>query len=319
MVGGLFSALEPLAFLGMALYTVSMARRGGRKHANRIALSWSVGCGIMSFVGAGFLGFAHTLPQVNIWTHGTLVTAMHGHLAFWGAYAMLIFGMIAYALPEMTGRKLYNHWANEWAFWLSNIGMVAMTGAFAVAGVTQVYLERRVGMDFLEVQKAVQVHFFEARSDVVVVLHPLTDHRRQLFVDLHDELLSAPPGFMLVVSFNPGYQRSLKEMKPSTRQRFVGLSFDFPAAPLEERIVQGETEAEPATCRRLVALAKKVRSVEHLGLAERPSTRLLVDTARLIKSGLPARLACRVGIVEPLTDDAEVATAIQDLVHLVFD
>jgi len=160
MVGGLFSALEPLAFLGMALYTVSMARRGGRKHANRIALSWSVGCGIMSFVGAGFLGFAHTLPQVNIWTHGTLVTAMHGHLAFWGAYAMLIFGMIAYALPEMTGRKLYDHWANEWAFWLSNIGMVAMTGAFAVAGVTQVYLERRVGMDFLEVQKAVQVHFF---------------------------------------------------------------------------------------------------------------------------------------------------------------
>ena len=160
MVGGLFSALEPLAFLGMALYTVAMARRGGRKHANRIALSWSVGCGIMSFVGAGFLGFAHTLPQVNIWTHGTLVTAMHGHLAFWGAYSMLIFAMIAYALPEMTGRKLYDHWANEWAFWLSNIGMVSMTGAFAVAGVTQVYLERRVGMDFLEVQKAVQIHFF---------------------------------------------------------------------------------------------------------------------------------------------------------------
>jgi len=159
MVGGFFSALEPLAFLGMALYTVAMARRGGRKHANRIALSWSVGCGILSFVGAGFLGFAHTLPQVNIWTHGTLVTAMHGHLAFWGAYSMLIFAMIAYALPEMTGRKLYDHWANEWAFWLSNIGMVSMTGAFAVAGVTQVYLERRVGMDFLEVQKAVQVHF----------------------------------------------------------------------------------------------------------------------------------------------------------------
>ncbi len=159
MVGGVFSALEPLAFLGMALYTVAMARRGGRKHANSTALAWSVGCGIMSFVGAGFLGFAHTLPQVNIWTHGTLVTAMHGHLAFWGAYAMLIFAMIAYALPEMTGRKLYDHWANEWAFWVSNIGMVAMTGAFAVAGITQVYLERRVGMDFLDVQDAVAVHF----------------------------------------------------------------------------------------------------------------------------------------------------------------
>lgn len=159
MVGGIFSALEPLAFLGMALYTVAMARRGGRKHDNSTALYWSVGCGIMSFVGAGFLGFAHTLPQVNIWTHGTLVTAMHGHLAFWGAYAMLIFAMIAYALPEMTGRKLYTHWANEWAFWVSNIGMIAMTGAFAVAGITQVYLERRVGMDFLDVQDAVQVHF----------------------------------------------------------------------------------------------------------------------------------------------------------------
>ncbi|MCO4770761.1 MAG: cbb3-type cytochrome c oxidase subunit I [Deltaproteobacteria bacterium] len=160
MVGGIFSALEPLAFLGMALYTVAMARRGGRRHENKTALNWSVGCGIMSFVGAGFLGFAHTLPQVNIWTHGTLVTAMHGHLAFWGAYAMLIFAMIAYALPEMTGRTFYAHWANEWAFWVSNIGMIAMTGAFAVAGITQVYLERRVGMDFLDVQDAVQIHFF---------------------------------------------------------------------------------------------------------------------------------------------------------------
>jgi nitric oxide reductase subunit B len=159
MVGGFFSALEPLAFLGMALYTVTMARRGGRRHDNRVALYWSVGCGIMSFVGAGFLGFAHTLPQVNIWTHGTLVTAMHGHLAFWGAYGMLIFGMISYALPELTGRKLYTSWVPEWAFWLSNIGMIAMTGAFAVAGITQVYLERRVGMDFLDVQDAVAVHF----------------------------------------------------------------------------------------------------------------------------------------------------------------
>jgi nitric oxide reductase subunit B len=159
-VGGFFSALEPLAFLGMALYTVTMARRGSRRHDNRMALYWSVGCGIMSFVGAGFLGFAHTLPQVNIWTHGTLVTAMHGHLAFWGAYAMLIFAMISYALPEITGRKLFAGWVPEWAFWLSNIGMLAMTGAFAVAGITQVYLERRVGMDFLDVQEAVAVHFF---------------------------------------------------------------------------------------------------------------------------------------------------------------
>ena len=159
MVGGFFSALEPLAFLGMALYTVTMARRGERRHDNRVALYWAVGTGIMSFVGAGFLGFAHTLPQVNIWTHGTLVTAMHGHLAFWGAYGMLIFAMIAYALPEMTGRKLFGGWLPEWSFWISNIGMISMTGAFAVAGIGQVYLERRMGLDFLETQEALEVHF----------------------------------------------------------------------------------------------------------------------------------------------------------------
>ena len=159
----------------------------------------------------------------------------------------------------------------------------------------------------------------EARSDVVVVLHPLTDHRRQLFVDRHDEVLTASDDFMLVVSFNPGYQRSLKEMKPSTRQRFVGLGFGYPSRAVEAEILTGETAAAPAVAQRLVALAAKIRAVEHLGLAEMPSTRLLVDAARLIGSGLPARLACRVGIVEPLTDDADVATALQDLVHLVFD
>lgn len=159
-IGGVFSALEPLAFLGMAIYAVAMMRRGGRQHPNRPALYWTVGCGILSFVGAGFLGFAHTIPQVNIWTHGTLVTAMHGHLAFWGAYAMIVFGVIVYAMPALTGRKLYSSWMAEWAFWLSNIGMLAMTGALAVAGVTQVYLERRMGMDFLAAQDAVAIHFF---------------------------------------------------------------------------------------------------------------------------------------------------------------
>ena len=139
---------------------VTMARKGGRAHPNRIALSWTVGCGIMSFVGAGFLGFAHTLPQVNLYTHGTLVTAMHGHMAFWGAYAMIVLAVIAYSLPLLTGRRLHDTRAAAFAFWTSNIGMVAMTLAFAVAGITQVVLERRVGLDFLEVQKEIQVHFF---------------------------------------------------------------------------------------------------------------------------------------------------------------
>jgi nitric oxide reductase subunit B len=160
IVGGIFSALEPLAFLGMAMYALAMAKKGGRKHPNKTALTWTLGCAIMAFVGAGFLGIAHTIPQVNIWTHGTLVTAMHGHLAFWGAYAMINFAMIAYVLPQVTGRKLWDKASAGIAYWCSNIGMVAMTGAFAVAGISQVVLERRMGLDFLRVQEEIQVHFF---------------------------------------------------------------------------------------------------------------------------------------------------------------
>ena len=159
-IGGIFSALEPLAFLGMAMYAVAMVKRGGRQHPNTIALQWTVGSAILSAVGAGFLGFAHTLPQVNLYTHGTLVTAMHGHLAFWGAYAMIVLAIISYCLPLLTGRKLYETGAAAFAFWTANVGMVSMTGAFAVAGVTQVYLERRVGMDFLAVQNELAIHFF---------------------------------------------------------------------------------------------------------------------------------------------------------------
>jgi nitric oxide reductase subunit B len=159
VVGGVFSALEPLAFLGMAIYGISMAKKGGRNHPNRTALHWTIGCSVMSFVGAGFLGFAHTLPQVNLYTHGTLVTAMHGHMAFWGAYAMLVLAIMTYAMPLLTGRKLYDTASASFAFWTSNIGMTAMTIAFGIAGVAQVYLERKIGIEFLQVQKEIEVHF----------------------------------------------------------------------------------------------------------------------------------------------------------------
>jgi len=158
-VGGLFSALEPLAFLGMAVFAIAMSKKGGRRHPNRIALTWSLGCAVMAFVGAGFLGMAHTLPSVNRFTHGTLVTAMHGHMAFWGAYAMIVLAMIAYALPLLTGRRLWDTPIANWAFWTSNIGMTAMTAALAVAGITQGNLERRIGLDFLAVQKEIEMHF----------------------------------------------------------------------------------------------------------------------------------------------------------------
>lgn len=158
----------------------------------------------------------------------------------------------------------------------------------------------------------------EARPDVVVVLHPLTDHRRRLFVDRRDEELQAAPGFMLVVSYNPGYQGAFKQLKPSTRQRFVGLSMDYPRPPLEQRIVVGETGCDERVAKRLVALASKLRGLDQLGLSEVPSTRLLVDAARLINSGLHPRLACRVGILQLLSDDSELVEGLGELVDLVF-
>lgn len=159
LIGGIFSALEPLAFLGMALFAVTMYRKSGRTHPNKISLFWTIGTAIVAFAGAGLLGLAHTLPAVNLFTHGTLVTAMHGHLAFWGAYAMIVLAMITFAMPNMTGRKIYNNSRGLYAFWLSNIGMIGMTTAFAAAGVGQVYLERKVGIDFMEVAIELQVHF----------------------------------------------------------------------------------------------------------------------------------------------------------------
>lgn len=159
IIGGVFSALEPIAFLAMAIYAISMARKGGKQPDNKMALSWTIGCSVMSFVGAGFLGFAHTIPAVNMYTHGTLVTAMHGHMAFWGAYAMIVLAIITYAMPIMTGRKLSDTSLNSFAFWTSNIGMIAMTVAFGIAGIAQVYLERKMGLDFLTVQKEISVHF----------------------------------------------------------------------------------------------------------------------------------------------------------------
>lgn len=157
----------------------------------------------------------------------------------------------------------------------------------------------------------------EAREDVVVVLHSLTDHRRQLYIDRRNEAVSAPPEFMLVVSFNPGYQKGLKEMKPSTRQRFLGLEFNYPPAEVEAEIVQTEAGVTPAIAKKLVSFGGKIRGLNELGLAETASTRLLVDAAILIRSGLSPRVACDAGIVQPLTDDPETVMTLRDLAALI--
>lgn len=158
----------------------------------------------------------------------------------------------------------------------------------------------------------------EAREDVIVILHSLTDHRRELHIDRLNERLRAPDRFMLIVSFNPGYQKGLKELKPSTRQRFIGLSFDYPPADIEREIIQSETHIDGGVAKRLVTLAQKIRNLHELGLAETASTRLLVDAAHLIRSGLSPRLACEVAIVQPLTDDSETVSALKDLAALIF-
>jgi nitric oxide reductase subunit B len=160
IVGGIFSAMEPLAFLAMTLWAINMYRKGEKSHPNKLAIYWTLGSAIVAFLGAGVLGLAHTLPQTNLYTHGTLVTAMHGHLSFWGAYAMIVIAMMTYAMPNLTGRKLYDHARGRAAFWLSNIGMFTMVSAFAAAGVAQVYLERIMGYDFGDVQNEISVHFW---------------------------------------------------------------------------------------------------------------------------------------------------------------
>jgi nitric oxide reductase NorQ protein len=158
----------------------------------------------------------------------------------------------------------------------------------------------------------------EARQDTVVVLHPLTDHRRILPIDKTGENVQAAPGFQLVVSYNPGYQRMLKDMKPSTRQRFVALDFVFPPAARESEIVAHEGGVDAPMARALVDLGTRLRGLEDRGLAEVPSTRLLIAAARLIASGISVQQACYAAIVSPLSDEPSLVAAMRDLVDATF-
>ena len=154
----------------------------------------------------------------------------------------------------------------------------------------------------------------EARQDTVVVIHPLTDDRRLLPIERTGELIEAAPGFQVVISYNPGYQHAIKDLKPSTRQRFVALDFDFPPPNVEATIVAHESGVDASTADALVRLAQRVRRLRDQGLVEAPSTRLLVSTARLIAGGISARQACRAALVGPLTDDPDLVVAITDII-----
>ncbi len=157
----------------------------------------------------------------------------------------------------------------------------------------------------------------EARQDTVVVIHPLTDDRRVLPIDKTGEIVEAPPGFQLIVSYNPGYQHVLKDLKSSTRQRFVALEFDFPPPDVETRIVVHEGGVDHATGAGLVALAVRLRQLRDRGLPEVPSTRLLVSAARLIAGGVSRQDACRTAVAAPLTDDPDLLGAIHDVIAAV--
>ena len=157
----------------------------------------------------------------------------------------------------------------------------------------------------------------EARQDTVVVLHPLADDRRLLPLERAGELVPAHPDFQLVISYNPGYQSLAKELKPSTRQRFVAIELDFPAPEVEAEIVAHEAGVALALARSLVRVAQRMRPLRDRGLAEAPSTRLLVHAARLVRAGLAPAAACRAALCAALTDDPELEATLAEIVAAV--
>lgn len=158
----------------------------------------------------------------------------------------------------------------------------------------------------------------EARKDTTVVIHPLADDRRELPIEKRGELLIAPESFMLAVSYNPGYQSVLKDLKTSTRQRFVALAFSYPQAELEAKIVRRESGMDSAMANSLVKLGNMTRALKDSGLAEGASTRLLIQAGKLIAEGISPRTACQVAVCEALTDDPELLAALFEMVSSQF-
>ncbi len=159
----------------------------------------------------------------------------------------------------------------------------------------------------------------EARKDTTVLIHPLTDHRRILPIEKLGQIVEARDGFLLVISYNPGYQSALKDLKHSTRQRFMAIEFGYPPRDLETRIIAHESEVSEAVATELAKLGEKVRHLKEHGLAEGVSTRLLIYAGRLIHEGIAARRACQVAVVWALTDDRDVQRGIEEVVSSIFE
>ena len=159
----------------------------------------------------------------------------------------------------------------------------------------------------------------EARKDTTVLIHPLTDHRRILPIEKRGQVLEARDGFTLVISYNPGYQSALKDLKHSTRQRFIAIEFGYPPRDVEAHIIQHESGVPEAVALDLAKLGEKVRNLKEHGLGEGVSTRLLIYAGKLMEKGIPARQACQVAVVWALTDDPEVQRSIQEVVSSIFE
>jgi len=159
----------------------------------------------------------------------------------------------------------------------------------------------------------------EARKDTTVLIHPLTDYRRLLPIEKLGQIIEAREGFLLVISYNPGYQSALKDLKHSTRQRFIALDFTYPPREVEAQIIERESGVDTAMATELAKLGEKVRNLREHGLGEGVSTRLLIYAGKLIARGIAPRRACQVGVVWALTDDAEVQRSIEEVVSSIFE
>ena len=158
----------------------------------------------------------------------------------------------------------------------------------------------------------------EARQDTMVVIHALTDHRRELSLDKKGELVKAHPDFQLVISYNPGYQTLMKDLKQSTKQRFCALNFDYAEPAVEANILQIEGRVDAATAEKLVKIGQTARNLKGHGLDEGISTRLMVYAATLIKNGIPPVEACKMALVNPITDDADICQTLNNAIEMIF-
>jgi nitric oxide reductase NorQ protein len=214
-------------------------------------------------------------------------------------------------MAEQLGRPLITVACQE------DLAAADLTGRFLLEGGATVWRDGPLTRAVRQGAICYLDEVVEARADVMTLLHPLTDDRRTLPLDRVGEELHAPDDFLVVISYNPGYQSVSKELKESTRQRFVSIAFDYPSAAIEAEIVAKETGCDTDLARTLVKLGQGTRNLRSHGLGEGASTRLLVYAASLVQAGLPLKEAAEVTLVGSLTDDAEMTKALRELLRAV--